>query len=70
MSEVVNIGTATTLDLPHEQVLDAAKGIVTGGVIVLGRDSNDEMYAASSIGNTAEMLLLLERFKHRLLMEE
>ena len=68
MADIVELETITTLDLPHEKVLDGAKGIVTGGCIVLGWDSNDEIYMASSIGNTGEMLLLLEKMKHSLIV--
>ncbi len=67
MADIVELETITTLDLPHEKVLDGAKGIVTGGVVVIGWDSNDEIYMASSINSTGEMLLLLEKFKFSLI---
>lgn len=68
MSEnVIPLGIVTRLDIPHERVLDVAKGIVTGGVVVIGFDSNGEFYGASSIADGGEVLWLLEMLKKRLL---
>jgi len=64
---VINLGMVTRLDLPIERVLDEAKGIVTGGVVVIGFDSNGDFYGASSIADGGEVMWLLEKGKHKLL---
>lgn len=65
--KVTDIGAITRIDKPSAQVLDGAKGIVTGGVVVLGFDSNGDVYSASSIADGGEIMWLLEVLKKRLL---
>ena len=64
---VISLGMVTRLDLPVERVLEDAKGIVTGGVVILGFDSNGDFYGASSIASGAEVVWLLEKCKHDLM---
>lgn len=65
--KVINLGAITRIDSPIVEVLDGAKGIITGGVVVLGFDSNGAVYSASSIADGGEIMWLLEVLKKRLL---
>ena len=64
---VIPLGNATRLDLPADRVLDAAKGHLTDGVVIIGFDGNGEFYFASSIADGGEVLWLLEMSKKQLL---
>ena len=68
-AEIITLNTTTFLDIPPERVLDSAKEVVTS-VIVIGEDEKGEPYFASSMTSKGDMLLLLERFKQRLLADE
>ena len=64
MSNVIPLGNITRLDIPTDRVLEAAKGKVEdGAVIVLGWDSDGDIYFASSLADGGEVLWLLERAK-------
>lgn len=60
MSDVVNLGVATTLDVPCDRVLSSALGNDLASVVVLGWDKDDGFYIAASTGEIGEILLLLE----------
>lgn len=64
---VVNFSGITKLDMPPDRILDAAKGKLEGGVIVIGYDTDGDEYFASSIANGPDVLWLLERMKMKLL---
>lgn len=58
----------TTLDIPPERVLEAAKGQLKT-VLVLGVDKDDgeEFYFCSSTSDKKECLWLVDNFKHQLM---
>lgn len=64
---VVELDVVSTLDLPPERILEAAKENVAGGVVVVGYDADGEFYFASSFANGAEVIWLTEMAKKRLL---
>lgn len=65
---VVDFTGTTFADVPVENVLDGAKKEGLDLVFVIGlHPDSDEVYSASSTGDVAEILLLLERWKHKLL---
>lgn len=68
MGNVIPLGNVTTLDLPTDTVLEAAKGECSDGVVIMGYDDEGELYFASSIADGGSVLWLMERLK-TLLME-
>jgi hypothetical protein len=70
MSNVITLPTVTKLDISPASVLDGAKDADLDTVLVIGFDSQGNIYAASSTGDTAENVLLVEMFKHKLLSGE
>jgi hypothetical protein len=69
MGEVVELGCWTTLEVPPDKVLKGAVGCMNQ-VLVLGYDKEGEEYFASSWGDRAELLWLVERFKQQLMSGE
>ena len=67
---VIPLGNITRLDLPTDHVLDAVKGDCSDGVVVIGYDSDGELYFASSIADGGQVLWLLEQAKLALLTGE
>lgn len=67
MGDVIVLDTPTLLDLPIDRVLESAKGVVTGEVVVLGWADEDQLYFASSIADKSAVLYLLEIAKKQLL---
>jgi hypothetical protein len=65
MGEVLLFSGATTLPLPVERVLDAARGCTA--VLVLGEAADGTVYAAASTGDGGTLLWWIETFKHKLL---
>ena len=63
---VVRLGCMTKLDLDADHVINHAIGKLDQ-VAIVGWDKDNELYAASSIVNDTETLMLLERFKQVLL---
>ena len=66
MSNVVNLGCITKLNLPVDRVLDEAKDRLEG-VVIIGYDKDGEEYFASTYADGADVLWLLERAKHELM---
>ena len=66
MSKVVPIGCITYLDMPPDVILDSAKGRMEG-VILVGFDTDGELYFASSYADGGTVMWLLEMTKKRLL---
>ena len=64
---VIPLGNFTRLDLPPERILEAAKSRVDGGVVILGWDTEGELYFASSIADGGEVIWLIEKAKLALL---
>jgi len=66
MGEVVELDCVTTLDLPPDRVLEAAKGKLVR-VIVFGDTEDGETYIAGSSGDLPTAFWMVERCKKRLL---
>lgn len=67
MSNVIKFNGLTKLDIPALDVLNAATEHGLDSVVLCGYDKDGKLYLASSLGDTAETVLLLERFKKFLL---
>ena len=67
MGEVVLLNCETRLPIPPDRVLEGAVGQIPEVCLVLGWDSNNELYAASSINDRAQLLWLIERARIHLL---
>jgi cell wall assembly regulator SMI1 len=67
MSNVVPFGGYTRLDINPEGVLEGAKGKL-GSVLVLGYDGDGKLYAASSTADLGSLILLMEKFKHKVVV--
>jgi hypothetical protein len=63
MAEVIQLHGSTTLEIPPDRVLDGAKTEELQTVFVVGWCKTGESYFASSTGDCAELLLLLELAK-------
>lgn len=64
---VVILGGDTNRPVPVNRVLRAAWKLGLKDVIVLGHEQNGEKYYATSETDVAEILLLIEQFKARIL---
>ena len=62
MGKVIPINGITRLDLPPNQILDAARDKLEC-VVVLGYDHDGQEYFATSLADGGEVLWLLERCK-------
>lgn len=60
----------TTLDIPVENVLDGAKEMELKKVLVIGINKDDELYAAASFSDAADMIWMMEKVKKYILEEE
>lgn len=65
-AKVIPLHCVTSLDLPVERVLEAAKEQLEG-VVLLGYTHDGEMYFASTYADGGEVLWLLEKCKLALL---
>jgi hypothetical protein len=66
-NNVIPLGNITRLDLPTDQVLDAAKGFCSDGVVILGWDDDGNFYFSSSIADGGTVIWLMEMAKKKLL---
>ncbi len=66
MSNVIPLGNITKLDIPEDQILEAAKGKMNG-LVLIGWDKSDELYFASSMADGGEVLWLLAQCEKALL---
>lgn len=62
MGTVIPLNAVTRLDLPPNQILDAARDELEC-VVVLGYDHDGQEYFATSLADGGEVLWLLERCK-------
>jgi hypothetical protein len=69
---VIPLNGITRLDVPVDRVLAQAAEEIgdNGGVLVLGWDSDEQLYFASSMADGGEVLWLLEKAKLALLSVE
>ena len=67
MGDVVDINCETTLDIPAEKILDAAKEAKLKHVIVIGEYEDGEEYFTCSVSDSALVVWMLERAKLELL---
>jgi hypothetical protein len=66
MAEIVQFPGYTRNDIDPDSVLEGAKGELNC-VLVLGSCPDGDDWVASSTSNKAELLLMVEQFKHDLL---
>ncbi len=66
MGEIFILDTVTSLPIPVERVLNAAKRCPKD-IVVIGWDENDDLYCASSTSDNREVLWLLEMAKQQVL---
>ena len=69
MSKVIPFTGITRLDLPPDQILEAAVGKLEG-VVIMGWDTDGKEYFASSYGDGGTVIWLAERMKKMLLEVE
>ena len=67
MGEVVALPVSTSLDIPADRVLRGALDHGMDCVVVLGIGTDGESYFASSAGDSAEIVWLMELAKKQLL---
>ncbi len=67
MGDVILLEVETTLPIPVERVLDGARDQNLSLLMVIGRNVDGQLYAASSHGDVGNLLLLMERAKAALL---
>lgn len=64
---IVDFPGASYRDIPPEAVLKAALKADLAEVLVLGWTTDNNLYAAPSMVNPAEALMLIESFKHAMM---
>lgn len=67
VDNVVPLDIETTLDIPVDAVLDAAKSENLMQVLVIGMREDGQTYYASSYSDIGEMLLQTEIFKRQMI---
>ena len=65
-ARIIPLGCITRLDLPVDRVLEGAKSNLSS-VVIMGWDTNDELYFASTFADGGEILWLMEKCKEALL---
>lgn len=68
-AEIIIFNGRTTLDIPAERVISGAGRAELASAVVIGRTDAGELYFAASLGNEAEVLLLLELARIELLKQ-
>ncbi|HCY85923.1 MAG TPA: hypothetical protein DHV36_12380 [Desulfobacteraceae bacterium] len=66
MAKIIPIGGVTKLDPPADKILEEAKGEMDG-VVIVGFDSEGEVYAASSYADGGTVMWLLEACKTKMM---
>ena len=67
MGEVVTLNMITSIDIPADRVIDAAKDAGLTKVVIVGYDADGQEYFASSVADGGSVLWLMERAKHKLM---
>ena len=67
MGDVTVLNTVTSLDLPADRILDAAKEIGMEGVVIVGYTKDGDEYFASSYADGGTTGWHLDRAKYKLL---
>lgn len=67
MGDIVDFNGKTFMDIDCKKILDAVDPDEMDLVMVLGWSKEDNLYASSSSSDIAEMIYLMELFKHKLL---
>lgn len=67
MSNVIPLNMVTSLDIPADRVLDAAKEAGLTRVVVMGYCEDGSEYFASSVADGGEVVWMIERSKLKLL---
>jgi hypothetical protein len=67
MTDVIDIGCITTLDIPPNKVLTKAVGKLET-VLIIGIDTEGNEYFASSVSDGGTCVWMIERAKHKLMM--
>jgi len=62
MSNVIKFDGLTKLDLPPDQILEEAKDKLQG-CMVIGYETNGDLYVASSYADARDILWVLEQVK-------
>lgn len=65
---VVNFTGVTRLDLPPNKILQEAIDANLESVFVIGYTSSEELYMSSSKADGGELLWIIERAKHHLML--
>ena len=66
MSNVINIGGYTKLDINPDEVLNGAISKLNQ-VLILGYDNDNNLYFASSSSDVSKLFYIMEIFKHKIL---
>lgn len=66
-AKIINLPVVTTLDVPPATVLDEAKQMDLGSVVVVGHTKEGHIYFAGSMADGGEVLWLFEKAKLMLL---
>jgi len=66
-NKVIPLNTVTTLDIPPERILEAAKLHDLYQVLIIGADKNGDLFVACSTGDMAIANWMLDHAKVRLL---
>lgn len=64
---VVDLNVETMLDIPADRILNSAVDARVEHAVVIGWGEDGELYFATSFGDVAQSLLLLELAKRELL---
>ena len=66
-AKIINLPVVTTLDIPPATVLDEARQMDLGSVVVVGHTKEGHIYFAGSMADGGEVLWLFEKAKLMLL---
>ena len=67
MGDVVTLNMITSIDIPAERVIDAAKEASLTKVVIIGYDADGREYFASSVADGGEVVWLMERAKYKMM---
>lgn len=66
MADVIPLNCITRFDIPVDRVLESAKGCLED-VVIIGYDTDGELYFATNKADGADVLWFLEKAKQMLL---